>query len=65
MQERRLRTQQIRERHVHHTERVVGMLQRIREMRAEDMDRMERIVGAMHSMARTQGGEARSRGAVR
>ena len=36
--------------------------QRIRERHVEDM---ERVVGAMHSMARTQVGEARSRDAVR
>ena len=48
--------------HVNHTDHVAGMMQRIREMHAEDMDR---IAGAMHSMARTQDGEVRSRAVVR
>ena len=37
-------------------------IQQIRERHAEDM---ERVVGAMHSMARTQVGEVRSMDAVR
>ena len=62
MQERKRRIQQIRERHVNPTDRVLDMLQRIRAVHAEDM---ERIVGVMHSRTRTPGGRDRSETGVR